>query len=91
MGPCGGRSDHGLPVLGEAAATSEPGEGSFDDPSSGQYLEAFGGVRPLYELDGPFAHIDQSVPELVAGIAAIGEDMAEPKERANTSTAPPRS
>jgi hypothetical protein len=80
MGPCGGGCDRGLPVRGETAATSTPCEGAFDDPSAGQDLEALGGVRLLDDFDGPCAHIDQSVLELVAGMAAIGKDTAQPRE-----------
>ena len=39
-----------------------------------------GGVGSLDDLDGPLAHAGQRVPELVSGIAPIGEDMPQPGE-----------
>jgi hypothetical protein len=40
--PRNGTCDGGLEVLGEPAASVEPGEGSLDHPSTRQNLEAFG-------------------------------------------------
>src|SRR3546814_13513610 len=51
--PCGCCGYGGLEVLGEAPASAEPGEGAFDDPSSGQPLEAFDALWALDDFDGP--------------------------------------
>src|SRR3546814_21180627 len=51
--PCGCCGYGGLEVLGEAPASAEPGEGAFDDPSSGQQLEAFDALWALDDFDGP--------------------------------------
>ena len=40
--PCTG--DGFSPILGQAAASSEPGEGALDRPPTGQDLEPIGGV-----------------------------------------------
>jgi len=52
----------------------EPGCCAFDGA-----LEALGLVGALGDLDGPLAHAGQCGTELSAGIAAIGEDMAQPR------------
>lgn len=67
-------------VLGEAAVATEPSQRSFDDPAAGQDLEAFCGIGPLDDLDGPFADTAQGFAQLVAGIAAIGEQVSQPGE-----------
>ena len=69
-----------LEVLGEAAASAEPGEGALDHPAARQDLEALGGSDRLMISRVQLADAAQRVPELVAGIAAIGEDMAQPGE-----------
>jgi hypothetical protein len=46
----------------------------------GEHDEAFGGARPFDDLDRPFADPAQRLPQLVTGIAAIGDDMAQPRE-----------
>jgi hypothetical protein len=43
-------------------------------------LEGLGGIGPLDDIDGPFADAAQRVAPLVAGIAAVGEEMAQPGE-----------
>jgi site-specific DNA recombinase len=54
----------------------------FHDPASGQHLEPSRGVRALDDLHHPTAHAGQFTAQLVAGIAAIGEDMAQPRIQA---------
>lgn len=78
--PCGRRCDGLLKVLGEAAVAIEPCQRSFDNPAARQNHEALGRICPLDDLDGPFADPSEGIPELVTGIAAIGEDMAQPRE-----------
>jgi len=69
-----------LEVLRKASVAAEPGQRSFDDPSAGQDLKALGGIGSLDDLDGPFADAAQRLAQLVAGIATIGEEMAQPRE-----------
>lgn len=73
-----GAGDCGLEVLGQPTASIEPGEGSLDDPSARQELEAFGLVGSLDDLDRPLADAAQPAAELLAAIAPIGEDVAKP-------------
>ncbi len=42
--PCLGTGDGFLPVLGEAPAATQPGEGALDDPPFWQNLEALGAI-----------------------------------------------
>ena len=51
--PGGCASDGCLEVFGESPAASEPGEGAFDHPSTGQQLESFDALGSLDDLDGP--------------------------------------
>ena len=67
-------------VLGETTVAVQPSEGSFDDPSARENDEALGCIGALDDFDSPFADPAQRLPELVSGIAAIGEDMAQPRE-----------
>lgn len=65
-------------ILGQPAATSEPGECPLDDPPAGQNFEALGSIQSLSDLDGPFANLVQRTAQLWPGITAIDEDMAHP-------------
>jgi len=93
--PCDGAGDGGLEVLGETAASPEPGEGTFDDPSARQHLEAFGGVGSLDDVEGETAEFGEPVAKLVAGIGAVGEQMTqpwvEPAHESDDAEAPSRS
>lgn len=73
-----GALDGFLPVLCEAAASSEPCECALHHPAARQDDEALGRVGALDNLDGPAAVAAHRVLELVASIAAIGEDVAQP-------------
>jgi hypothetical protein len=64
-------------VLGEAAASTEPGEGAFDDPPSRQQLEALDALRSLHDLDRPRSAMGDCGCELVAAVDPVGEDMAQ--------------
>jgi len=44
----------------------------------GKYLEAFGGIGALDDLDGPVAMSGHGVAQFRPGIAAVGKDMAQP-------------
>ncbi len=94
--------DGGFEILGEPAIATEPGEGALDHPSPGQEVEALRGIETLDDLDRPLAKLLQRLLELRSGIAAVGEDMAQPGKtwrsqgnaeriEANSSGAPSRS
>jgi hypothetical protein len=68
----------GLKVFGEPSAPTEPGESALDDPAAWQHLEPADLIGALDHLNRPAADLRQFQPQLVAGIAAIGEDMAQP-------------
>src|SRR5712671_4282667 len=72
-----GAGDGRLEVLGETAATAEPGEGTLDHPSPGQELEAVDAGRALDDLDRPGATIGDRALQLRAAIDPVGEDMAQ--------------
>lgn len=66
-----------LEVLGKAAVSIEPSQCAFDDPTAWENHEAFCGIGPFDDFDGPFSDPAQRVFELVTGIAAIGEDVPQ--------------
>ena len=66
--PCGSTGDCCLDILGESAASTEPGEGSLDNPSAGQKFEAFCVVGALYDLDNPFPDFFEASFQLGPGI-----------------------
>src|SRR6202007_800587 len=72
--------DGGLKVFGEAAVAVEPSEGSFDHPVARQDTRA-GTIGPFDDLDSPPAVSGQCRGQLIAGIAAIGKDLAQPREQ----------
>src|SRR5665213_2992391 len=76
--PGNGAGKGGLEVFGEPSAPTEPGKGALDHPAARQHFEPPDGVGALDDLDRPAAGSGQFQPQLVAGIAAIGEDMAQP-------------
>ena len=65
-----GQIDHGFAALGErfvilaqAAVSSEPGEGSFDDPSFGQDHESRHVVASLDDLQNPASQFPRPVDQ----------------------------
>lgn len=70
--------DGSLDIHCERAAAAEPGEGSLDDPSSRQDFEALRLIGALDDLKGPSSDLAEAPLELVAAIAAVGEDMTQP-------------
>src|SRR5271166_996013 len=75
---CAGVTSQVLEILGQSAAAVEPGEGSFHHPPSGKNLEAFGGIRPLDDLDRKLRHhLRQGLAKLRPLIAAIGEELLQ--------------
>jgi hypothetical protein len=81
--PCGCRGDGLLEVLGEATVAVQPSEDSLDNPTAREDDTPLCGIGAFDDLDGPFADPAQRVPELVSSIAAIGEDMTQPREAAD--------
>jgi hypothetical protein len=77
--PGHGAFDRGFEVLGEPAGAAEPGEGALDDPAAGKPFKPFGGIGSLDDLDGPFSKLGQGVTQFVAGVAAIGENVSQPR------------
>ena len=76
--PSDGTDDGRLEILGEATAAIEPGKGAFDHPTARQNLEAFGGVASLDDLNRPLAHFGQGAGQFLSGVAAVGEQVAQP-------------
>jgi hypothetical protein len=66
-----------LEVLGKTPVTIEPRKGPLDHPAFGQDLEAFGVVGPRDDLGRPFSDLAQCLPELIASIAVICEDVPQ--------------
>ena len=64
-------------VFGEPSVTAKPGEGTLDDPSSRQELEAFDAVRSFDDLDRPWPTMSERLFQLVATVDAIREDVLQ--------------
>ena len=68
-------------VLGQPPAATEPRKGSFDGPTAGQNLEAFGGVRALHDLgDEARQGLLLRVAKLRALITAIRKQLLQKRE-----------
>jgi hypothetical protein len=67
-----------LPIFGEPAASVEPGDGAFDDPSFGQDDEGVQFVA-LDDLDDPVAAFGNGQRDARSAIPGVGEDA--PNER----------
>ena len=80
--PCFGAGDRRLEVLGEAATASEQSEGALDHPTPGQQHEALGLVGSLDDFHVPATVAGERRLQLGAGVAAIGEDVAQPGQQA---------
>src|SRR4051812_39221812 len=76
-----GAVDGCFEVLSEAAVASEPGEGALDHPASRLGLESADALGAGDDLDGPLAAFRDCVEEFVAAIDAVGEDVAQLRER----------
>src|SRR5689334_9305550 len=79
--PSGGAGDGCLEVLGEAAASAEPGEGALDNPSSRQELESFDTGWAFDDLDAPGSAMRQGANQLISAVDPIGKDTAQLGER----------
>jgi len=68
-------------ILGQPPATTKPRKGSFDDPTSGQNLEAFGRVRALDDLGDDIRQgLLLRVAKLRSLIAAVREQLLQKRE-----------
>jgi hypothetical protein len=83
--PCGFGCSGSFEVLGEAAASAEPGEGAFDDPAPRQKLEALDAQRSLDDPDSPWPAMGERADELIAAVNPVGKDMAQLGEPASQS------
>ena len=72
-----------LEVPGEAAASADPCEGSFDHPSLGQDDKSLGDVGSFDDLDLPGAGSGGSGANARSLIAAIGVDAFDEGEQAS--------
>ena len=68
-------------ILGQPPATTEPRKGSFDDPTSGQNLEALGRVGALDDLgDDVRQSLFLRLAKLRSLIAAVREQLLQKRE-----------
>ena len=70
-----------LEVARETAASADPGEGSFDDPTFGQNDEALGNIAAFDDLDCPCAGSSCGGANARPLIAAIGIDAFDEREQ----------
>src|SRR5204862_7962333 len=81
VNPGFGAGDRSLEILGQAAVSIEPSEGSFDDPSPWEELKS-GRVGGAFDnLDGPLAEFGEGVTQIGAVIDTVGEEMAQPRKQ----------
>ena len=71
----------GFEVLGEPAVAVKPSKGSLDHPAPRQDREAGGVIGALDNLDPPLPVPGQCHCQLVTGVSAIREDMAQPRKQ----------
>src|SRR3974377_2357851 len=76
--PSLGTGDRGFEILGEAAVTIETRERAFDAPAAGKDLEANAVGHALDDLDAPAAEFGKCLKQFIAGVGAVGEEVAEP-------------
>ena len=93
--PCFGGCDGGLPVFCQAPAAPEPGERALHDPSPGDDDEAGDPIGALDDLDDRTVGFLHGALQLLAGIAAVGEQMDQRRKafagRGDERGAPSRS
>jgi len=68
-----------LVVLAQTAIAAEPSEGSLDNPTLGQNLEAGHVVAAFDDLQDPVAQFSCPVDQF-PGVSPIGPDQLEPRE-----------
>ena len=64
-------------VFAVSAATSQPGEGAFDDPAFGQDDEAFRFDRSQHGLQHPAERFLDPGRQAVAAVGAVGKDDSQ--------------
>ena len=75
-----------FPVLGEPAASVEPGDRAFDDPSLGFDDKAFGVISAFDDFDHQAAdRIGGAVLEDRSSVGAVGEQFAQERELSEQS------
>ena len=77
--PSLGAGDGCVELLRQAPVSVGPGEGLLDDPVAGPELEALRGVGALNDFQRPRADPLEGAAQFRSGIAAVGEDMAQPR------------
>ena len=78
--PSLGAGDGRLEVFGQTAVTIEPGEGAFDDPAAREDLKTDSAGHAPHDLDRPVAEFSEPIEQFVACVAAIGEEVAQPRK-----------
>jgi hypothetical protein len=79
VGPCDGAGDCRLENLRQPAASSEPCESALDEPTARRDFEAFGGVGSIDDFELPLSHAFEGCVQLWASIAAVGENVPQPR------------
>src|ERR1700736_5708257 len=79
--PSLGAGDCLLEVLGETSASSEPGQGSFDHPTSWLGFEGSDALAAGDDLNRPFAELGDGVKQFGASVDTIGEEMPQGRKR----------
>lgn len=64
-----------VPVLCEPATASEPCEGAFDDPPSGEDFETFCGVGAFDDFERPLSDPVECAAQFRPGISAVGDGL----------------
>lgn len=67
-------------ILGDAAVTPEPREGSLDDPATRQDREAFQIVAALDDLEAQHRNFSDGGVDLPRVVAIIRPDQFEPRK-----------
>ena len=75
--PCVGRCDGCLPVFCEAAAATEPGKGTLDDPAAGNDDEARCTIGSLDDLDRRPIHALHGDFQLLTSVSTVSEQMSK--------------
>src|SRR5712691_9368839 len=78
--PCLAAGEGRLEIFRQSPVAAKPGEGSLDHPAPWQYLKTRDLVRPLDDLQRPLPAPGKSRLQFLAGVSAIGKDMAQPRK-----------
>src|SRR6266446_4716983 len=90
VNPGFGAGDRSLEILGQAAVSIEPSEGSFDDPSPWEQLKACRVSGAFDDFDGPVAELDEGLAQVRAIINAVGEEAWPHRDLGHRRGAPQR-